>query len=563
MFHNQGGIFLTTEFHGLTVDQICEAIDTLTPCMDDFVYVYDLVNDFYYISKLAVKRFCLPSNQFHNVIENHAKFVYPADIPMLQQDLEELVAGKKDFHDLLYRWISVDNDPIWINCRGYVVRHDSKPLYMLGCINEIGARQKADNVSGLLGVTSLKNSFLAEQTTPPDGYLLRLGIDNFKEINEKLGTDYGDLILKRTAECITACLLPGQKLFRAVADEYLIVNFSKRNTEEAIEQYKRIRQTIDTFVKENNYEVIYTISGGILKNEQLCGSSFSDAMKLSEFSLNEAKRHGKNCCYIFCEKDYEKFLRRRLLSQLLKRAVTHDFQGFEAYLQPLVDTDTNTIYGAESLMRFHTEEFGMVSPGEFIPLLEESGLIIPVGKWMLNEALCFCHEIQKIIPDFKISINISYVQVLKSNIIAEILNAVEYYHLPPSTVIIELTESGLVGSDQRITKLWARLKEKGICLALDDFGTGYSNFQYLNELKPDIIKIDRTFTTKAIANDYEFKLLSLMSNMAHSLDLRICVEGVENPSELTRMKELLPDYYQGYYFGRPCPFQEFQENFVN
>lgn len=563
MFHNQGGIFLTTEFHGLTVDQICEAIDTLTPCMDDFVYVYDLVNDFYYISKLAVKRFCLPSNQFHNVIENHAKFVYPADIPMLQQDLEELVAGKKDFHDLLYRWISVDNDPIWINCRGYVVRHDSKPLYMLGCINEIGARQKADNVSGLLGVTSLKNSFLAEQTTPPDGYLLRLGIDNFKEINEKLGTDYGDLILKRTAECITACLLPGQKLFRAVADEYLIVNFSKRNTEEAIEQYKRIRQTIDTFVKENNYEVIYTISGGILKNEQLCGSSFSDAMKLSEFSLNEAKRHGKNCCYIFCEKDYEKFLRRRLLSQLLKRAVTHDFQGFEAYLQPLVDTDTNTIYGAESLMRFHTEEFGMVSPGEFIPLLEESGLIIPVGKWMLNEALCFCHEIQKIIPDFKISINISYVQVLKSNIIAEILNAVEYYHLPPSTVIIELTESGLVGSDQRITKLWARLKEKGICLALDDFGTGYSNFQYLNELKPDIIKIDRTFTTKAIANDYEFKLLSLMSNMAHSLKLRICVEGVENPSELTRMKELLPDYYQGYYFGRPCPFQEFQENFVN
>ena len=554
---------MTTEFHGLTVDQICEAIDTLTPCMDDFVYVYDLVNDFYYISKLAVKRFCLPSNQFHNVIENHAKFVYPADIPMLQQDLEELVAGKKDFHDLLYRWISVDNDPIWINCRGYVVRHDSKPLYMLGCINEIGARQKADNVSGLLGVTSLKNSFLAEQTTPPDGYLLRLGIDNFKEINEKLGTDYGDLILKRTAECITACLLPGQKLFRAVADEYLIVNFSKRNTEEAIEQYKRIRQTIDTFVKENNYEVIYTISGGILKNEQLCGSSFSDAMKLSEFSLNEAKRHGKNCCYIFCEKDYEKFLRRRLLSQLLKRAVTHDFQGFEAYLQPLVDTDTNTIYGAESLMRFHTEEFGMVSPGEFIPLLEESGLIIPVGKWMLNEALCFCHEIQKIIPDFKISINISYVQVLKSNIIAEILNAVEYYHLPPSTVIIELTESGLVGSDQRITKLWARLKEKGICLALDDFGTGYSNFQYLNELKPDIIKIDRTFTTKAIANDYEFKLLSLMSNMAHSLKLRICVEGVENPSELTRMKELLPDYYQGYYFGRPCPFQEFQENFVN
>lgn len=107
---------MTSKFTGLTVAQICKAIDTLTPCMDDFVYVYDLVNDFYYISKLAVERFCLPSNQFHNVIENHAKFVYPADIPMLQQDLEDLVAGRKVFHDLLYRWVSVNNDPIWINC---------------------------------------------------------------------------------------------------------------------------------------------------------------------------------------------------------------------------------------------------------------------------------------------------------------------------------------------------------------------------------------------------------------------------------------------------------------
>lgn len=553
---------MASEFTGLSVAQICEAIDTLTPCMDDFVYVYDLVNDFYYISKLAVERFCLPSNQFHNVIENHAKFVYPADIPMLQQDLEELVAGKKEFHDLLYRWISVDNDPIWINCRGFVVRHEGTPLYMLGCINEIGARQKADNVSGLLGVTSLQNYFLEEET-PPIGYLLRLGLDDFKEINEKLGSDYGDLILKRTAECITACLLPNQKLFRAVADEYLIINFSDRSTEEAIDQYKHIRQTIDTFIKENNYEVIYTISGGILKSEQFIGCSFSDAMKFSEFSLNEAKRHGKNCCYIFCQADYEKFLRRRKLSQLLRRAVTHDFEGFEAYLQPLIDTDTNTIYGAESLMRFHTQEFGMVSPGEFIPLLEETGLIIPVGKWMLNEAMHFCHKIQKKIPDFKISINISYVQIVKSNIIAEILNAVDYYQIPPATVIIELTESGIVELDTRITKLWQRLKERGIRLALDDFGTGYSNFHYLNELKPDIIKIDRTFTLKAVANDYEFKMLSLMSNMVHSMDLRICVEGVENTTELSRMKELLPDYYQGYYFGKPCPYQEFSEKFVN
>lgn len=553
---------MTSEFTGLTVSQICEAIDILTPSMDDFVYVYDLVNDFYYISPLAVKRFDLPGNKFNNVIENHERFVYPPDLPELQQDLAELISGKKNFHNMLYRWMSIDNEPIWINCRGYVVRHENTPLYMLGCINEVGARQKADNVSGLLSFANLQSHLAENRLVQPKGYMLRLGLDDFKEINEKLGSDYGDLILKHTAGCINACLLPDQKLFRAVSDEFIIVNFSEHSTDEAIKQYKQIRKTIDSFVRENNYEVVYTISGGILTDEQFARISFSDAMKFSEFSLNEAKRRGKNCCYIFCPEDYDKFLRKRKLSQLLRRSVTHNFIGFEAYLQPLINTDTNTLYGAEALMRFKTEEFGMVSPGEFIPLLEETGLIIPVGKWMLNTALEFCHEIQKTIPNFKISINISYVQVIKSSIVSEIINAVDKYKVSPSTVIIEVTESGLVAPDSRITKLWARLKEKGIHLALDDFGTGYSNFHYLNELKPDIIKIDRTFTLKAVANDYEFKLLSLMSNMVHSMGLRVCVEGIENPDELSRMKELPPDYCQGYYFGKPCPFNEFSEKFV-
>lgn len=551
-----------SEFTGLTVSQICETIDILSPCMDDFVYVYDFINDFYYISPLAVRRFRLPDHQFNNVIKNFATFVYPSDLPELQADLDEIISGKKDFHNMLYRWLSPDNDPIWINCCGSLVRHEGTPLYILGCINEVGNRQQADNVSGLLGFPALQSYLLKKRNNQPQGYLLRLGLDDFKEINEKLGSDYGDLILKHTAKCITACLLPDQQLFRAMADEYVIVNFSDRSMEDAVEQYKNIRKTIDDFVRENNYEVVYTISGGILTGAQIAQSSFSDAMKFSEFSLNEAKRQGKNCCYVFNSEHYEKFLRRLKLSQLLRRAVTHNFKGFEAYLQPLVDADTNTLYGAESLMRFHTEEFGMVSPAEFIPLLEETGLIIPVGRWMLNTALKFCHEIQKTLPGFKISINVSYVQVLKSNIVAEIISAVAKHKVPPSTVIIELTESGLVEPDSRITKLGARLKEKGLHLALDDFGTGYSNFHYLNELKPDIIKIDRTFTLKAISNDYEFKLLSLMSNMVHSMDLRICVEGIENPGELSRMKALPPDYCQGYYFGRPCPFNEFSERFV-
>jgi diguanylate cyclase (GGDEF)-like protein len=535
----------------------------LNPCMDDYIYIYDIANDYYYISPSATKRFSLPSSQFNNVVESHEQFVYPPDLPQLKADLDELISGRKDFHNLVYRWISLNNEPIWINCRGYLIHDNNSSPYMIGCINEIGKPQKADNISGLLGLSHLEAIYAKTPGFLGRGYVLRLGLDDFKEINEKLGIEYGNNILKNTAECIRKCLGNNQRLYRAVADEFLVVDLNGNDAEFATNQYREIRKAIDGLVRESHYEAVFTISGGILPSEECKGRSFSDILKLSEFSLNEAKRNGKNRCFVFSQVDYDKFLKRNKLTQLLKQAVNHDFEGFEAYLQPLFDTETSTLYGAEALMRFHTEEFGMVSPAEFIPLLEETGLIVPAGKWMLCKSLELCGRIHKIVPDFRISINISYIQVLKSNIITEILSAVADYDILPSMVIIELTESGLVATDSRVTKLCSRMKESGIHLALDDFGTGYSNFQYFNDLKPDIIKIDRTFTVKAVENDYEFNLLSLMTNMAHNMNMRVCVEGIETVDELNKVKSLMPDYCQGYYFGKPCPFDEFMEKYVN
>ena len=391
---------------------------------------------------------------------------------------------------------------------------------------------------------------------------MRLGLDDFKEINEKLGIDYGDMVLRKTAECISTCILPGQMLYRAVSDEFLILDMQGHNSRDAVEQYKNIRQAIDSFVKNNHYNAVFTISAGIISSEECICDSYSDIMRFSEFSLNEAKRRGKNRSYVFSGEDYEKFIRKKRITQLLRNSVNNNFEGFEAYLQPLFHAQSNTLYGAEALMRYHTEEFGMVSPVEFIPLLEETGLIIPVGKWMLHRSLELCHEIQRRNPDFRISVNISYIQVMKSNIISELISAIAEYQVDPSTVIVELTESGLLSTDTRVAKLWLKLKEKGIRLALDDFGTGYSNFHYLNDLHPEIIKIDRSFTIKALQNDYEYRLLSLMSDMVHSMDVKVCVEGIENIDELQKMLLLAPDYCQGYYFGKPCSYEEFVDAFL-
>ena len=549
-------------FDQLSVSHLSKIIDLLHPCMDDYLYVYDFTNDYYYISPHAVERFALPSNEFNNVIATHKKFVYPVDLYDLNEDIALIMNGKKDFHNMQYRWLSTSGQPIWVNCRGYAIHEAGKPAYMIGCINEIGVKQKADNVSGLLGITGLQQHLQDHSYTLQQGYLLRLGLDDFKEVNEKLGSDYGDMVLRRTAECISSCTKTGQLLFRAVADEFILLDTQCTNIKHAIAQYKLIRQTVDAFVEANHYEAVFTISSGILPCKTMKGRTFSDVMKLSEFSLNEAKRAGKNRAYIFEQADYDKFLRRKRITQLLRQSVTHDFEGFEAYLQPVFDSTTNRIYGAEALMRFRTEEFGMISPFEFIPLLEETGLIMPAGKWMLHRSLTICREFQSLMPDFHISINISYIQVMKSNIINEIISAVDMHGIDTSNVIIELTESGLLESDSRVIKLVANLKNNGIRLALDDFGTGYSNFHYLNELKPDIIKIDRSFTLKALQNDYEYQLLSLMSNMVHSLNLKMCIEGIETNDELAKMSKLSPDYCQGYYWGKPCPYQEFQSLYI-
>lgn len=548
----------------LTIPQICKLIDLLHPCMDDYLYVYDFVNDYYHISPHATDRFMLPADSFNKVVAEHSKFVYPKDVPALQDDLAQMVSGQKHFHNLQYRWLSRQNEIVWINCRGYVVDSPDthKPAYMIGCINEIGEKQKADNVSGLLGIATLKDYFDSHIDIMPNGYIMRFGIDDFKEINEKMGNDYGDILLRHIAECMESCKLSGQAAYRALSDEFILIDFQGRDVNNAIKQFERIRNAIDDFIENSHYETVFTISCGILPCSNVVGQAYTEIMKFSEFALNEAKKKGKNISYVFDYQDYKNFLRRREITQLLRRSINNNFEGFDVFLQPLYNVDTDSLYGAEALMRFSTEKHGMISPMEFVPILEETGLIVPAGKWILHRALTMSHEIQKVLPNFKISINISYIQVLKSNIISEIISAVSQHEVAPRSVIIELTESGSLTSDTRVTKLWSKLKKKGIHLALDDFGTGSSNFQYLNDLKPDLIKIDRSFTVKALENDYEYNLLSFMSNMVHGLHLKMCIEGIENSDELSRMRALSPDYCQGYYFGKPCSYEQFIKNFV-
>ena len=569
-------------------EQMEYIVELFNPCMDDYLYVFDLQKDCYKISKHATERFLLPGDNFDDAAKAHHTFVYSEDQSRLDDEFRRIMSGEIVFHNMHYRWLDRAGKPVWINCRGRVLNDaDGKPHFLVGCINEIGQKQKADNVSGLLGESSLSAYVEQFEDGLPDGFFLRIGIDDFRDINGDFGMEYGDYILKSTADCIAENIKPSQRLYRILADEFMVVDFSGGDMEAATELYKNIRKSLDTFIEENGYKSVFTISAGAVDTAKTSGT-YENIMKLSEYALNTAKDQGKNRCYIYMQEDYDVFLRKKQITRQLHHAVNHGFEGFETYYQPIVDTKTRRLVGAEALMRFSMPErcedgetkkeavcvgedghdadekvhWERISPVEFIPLLEETGLIIPAGKWMLHQAISTCSRWQKYIPNFRININLSYVQVMKSRVLTEILTALRLYGLEPSAVGIELTESGYLDTNTHFQKLWDGLKKNGVLVILDDFGTGYSNLHCLGDLRPNYIKIDWSFTLKALNNQYEHDLMTQIITMTHKLDLTICVEGIETEDEFAKISELDPDYIQGFLFGKPQPAEEFYENLI-
>lgn len=545
----------------LDYDAFKMIVREFAPCMHDYLYVYDIQNDRYYITEQALDRFMLPSQEFNQVVWSHSLFVHPDDIKLLTDDLQEVVDGKKDTHNLEYRWIGRDGLPIWINCIGRVIKNvKGETKLMIGCINEIGKRQIADNISGMLSEKSFQKKYEESSGQETSRYILRIGIDDFKIINERHGLTYGDYVLRKVAECIQKNLNDRQYAFHIISDEYIILDLSGNN--KSMKQlYDSIRSSVDEVVEQDFYKAVYTISGGVVCLDNSNASTYEEIMKLSEYALTEAKERGKNQVYFFKNEDYRNFLRRRAVMSYMRMAVSNNYKGFSLNFQPIINLENERLYSAEALLRYVTPSGESVSPVEFIPLLEKSGLIIPVGRWIIKTALEMCSDMRKKYPDFKISINLSYIQLLKSAVFEELMEALNAVGIETSGVMVELTESGQLENSVAIQNVWQKLRLNGVGIAVDDFGTGYSNLYNIGSLKPNVVKIDRSFTLKALCNEYEFNLLGHISSMVHSLGLKLVIEGIETKEELDRIRQINPDFIQGYYYGKPCVKEVFFEKY--
>lgn len=549
---------------GMTLEQISAVMEVLQQCSDSYLFILDLNTDVYMVSEKATKRFPLDNTVIENSTQVLKEVVYPSDYAMLKADIEKCTSGEQDTHALEYRWLDRKSRVVWISCRGTVVTGAEGHRLLVGRVSELGKKAKADNLTGLRREARFRLNAESLLRDKPESirYIMRIGIDNFKEINEKEGVEAGDEVLQELAECILKAVDEKVDVYRLMADEFMVVDAADADFKNPRTVYDEIQKKIANMVKKKEYSRFYTVSAGVMEKD-FAGKSAEEILRLTEFTLNEAKRNGRNQMALYHQASYDEYLKRLDMRKALRRAINNQFQGFEVYYQPIVSVPDYQLVGAEALLRWHSQEYGNVSPAVFIPILEESGLIIPVGRHVLWEAAGICKKWQTYIPDFHVNVNLSYVQLYRSDLMKDVEKCINDVGIDPDSLILELTESGYIETNERIKELFRELKEKKIDLALDDFGTGYSNMRYLKEIEAKTVKIDRSFVVQALQNEYDYNIISHIIDMVHSLGSSVCMEGIEEKEELAKMMKTNPDMIQGYYFGKPSPAGQFEEQFLH
>lgn len=546
-----------------SANKYVEFLSVMDQCTDSYMFVFNLSDDEYLISDKALQTFKLDTNCFSDATTVFTNVVYPPDLHLLKSDVERLQSGQSDSHDIEYRWYDKQGNPIWISCKGKVVIEDNKK-YLIGSITEMGKKNKYDNNTSLLSESILESDYKALVNMKNiTGFILLIGVDNFKKINEKFGVNQGDKILADVAKCITESLEEGQRAYRLNGDEFAVLSLGDGETAlfEAKELYKKIRSRIDWYIEMTDFNIFYTVSAGAVKfNTEI--DSMDYVFNSLRFALHTAKMNGRNTFSAYSDVEYENYIRKMDIQEELRRCIINNFEGFEVYYQPVIKAKSEKLYGAEALIRWNSKVYGFMSPVDFIPLLEESALIIPLGKWIIEQAVIQCKKWIELIPDFTMNINISFVQISKSDLLKDVLDCVDYHGLEHRHIVFEATESGELENNSAVKSVLNSFNNNCFRLAIDDFGTGYSNLRYIRDMLFSIIKIDRLFVKNIDKHDDNYTLVKYIIEMAHSLNINVCVEGVETEEELNKVIALGADCVQGYYYGKPMPKDEFTQKFL-
>ncbi len=406
------------------------------------------------------------------------------------------------------------------------------------------------NLPNKLAFLDYVNAVLASS---PEGHRIHavyfVDLDNFKTVNDTLGHEYGDALLVKTSQMLTSIMGTDGMLARAGGDEFLIFRENIPSQRSAVEFASQIIQIFRNPLDLNGETIYVSMSIGISIYPEN-GLTPNALIKNADIAMYKSKDTGKNKFTLFDTKMEEELNRNTLIIEVLRNAIDNN----EIYIQyqPLMEIDTNNIIGFEALMRIHNERLGNITPSEFIPIAEESGLIVELSSWLIREACTFTKNLIDLgATPRAVSVNISSVQINRPGFLSTLSDILEQTKLPPKYLELEITESTLVCSIMDATKLLNSLQELGVKVSLDDFGTGYSSLNYLTKMPIDTLKIDKSFIDNICTNPKDACIAESIIQLAHSLGIKVVAEGVEQEDQLCMLKGQHCDIVQGYVYSAP------------
>jgi diguanylate cyclase (GGDEF)-like protein/PAS domain S-box-containing protein len=498
---------------------------------------------------------------------------HPDDLARMRHDRQAHLDGLTATYSNEHRIRCKDGSWKWVHSRGMVISRDAHglPLRMIGTHTDITERKTAEalvwqqaNFDALTGLPNrrMMQERLAQELKKcrRDGAhlaLLFIDLDHFKEVNDTLGHDRGDLLLLEAGQRIQRCLREVDTVARMGGDEFTVIVTDLTDITQLQNILPKLLQTLSATFQLGLDQVFVSASIGVTVYPT-DGHEIEDLLKNADQALYVAKGAGRNRFSFFTPALQEAARLRAQLTHDLRAALMS--QEFRVFYQPIVELATGTIHKAEALVRWQHPTRGLISPAEFIPVAESSGLIVEMGEWVFTQAAAQVQAWRDTLhPQFQISVNKSPVQFENPNPshtpwIAQL----QALGLPGESIVVEITEGLLLSNSNGVVEQLLALSDVGINVSLDDFGTGYSSLSYLQRFDINFVKIDQSFVRHLVAGSTDLALCQAIIAMAHALGMQVIAEGVETAAQRDLLAAAGCDFAQGYLYSRPVSATEFE-----
>lgn len=521
-----------------------------------YVYLCNMHYDYSRWSKTAVELFGLPSEYMYGAGDIWEDRIHPEDRDTYHMGINDIFAGNASGHDMQYRAQKINGDYDVCTCRGVVIRDETgKPLYFGGAIRNHGVQGRIDTLTGLRNQYGFFEDLQANMLKRSEIRVCLIGIGKFSEINEVYGYQFGNMVLQRFGRYLFEHTGNTGSVYRLDGTKFAIMSRTLY-ADEFREKYDELRNVFRKGFSIDGKFVILDLNSGLLNVDNF-DIDHQTVYACLNFAYGESKMRRQGDLVEFYNDLNAENKHRIEKLYAIRASIMQDYKGFYLMYQPVVDAATERLIGAEALLRWRSNEYGMVPPDHFIPILEKDPLFCDLGQWVLRTAINGAKLIMEDEPDFVINVNLSYTQLEKPDFVEMVLTTLKQEGFPPEHLCLEITERCRLLDMYLLKNVIVNLRARGIQIALDDFGTGFSSIGLVKNLPFDTIKIDRSFVLKIEEDKKERDLIKSFVGMASTFGAKVCVEGIETEG----MKDILQHYqiqsFQGYYYAKPLELRDF------